>query len=259
MLPESALILLVGILAGLGLRESDSLRALITFDPEVFFAILLPPIIFYAGYSLEREHGYIFFSNIGSILVFAVFGTLISTIVISMLCYAMAVGGIVTLTLVECWLFGALISAIDPVATIAIFEAFHVENTLFNLVFGESVLNDAVAIVLYRTVNKFTEDDARFDAASFFLAVAQFLWISAGSVGIGVVFALITTLSSKWLKMEHDLPTLWLIMLAYLSYITSEISTLSGIMTVLTYGIVVGHYGYWNLDKENQEGMQFCE
>ena len=153
-LPESALILIVGLLAGLGMRESDHLNSFIVFNTEVFFAVLLPPIIFYAGYSLEREHGYVFFSNIGSIIVFAVFGTLISTVVVAMLCYAVAEGGIVSLSLVECWLFGALISAIDPVATISIFEAFHVENTLFNLVFGESVLNDAVAIVLYRTVNK---------------------------------------------------------------------------------------------------------
>ena len=46
--------------------------------------------------------------------------------------------------------FGSLISAVDPVATLAIFNALDVDATLHMLVFGESVLNDAVAVVLYR-------------------------------------------------------------------------------------------------------------
>lgn len=44
--------------------------------------------------------------------------------------------------------FGSLISAVDPVATIAIFNALHVDPVLNMLVFGESILNDAVSIVL---------------------------------------------------------------------------------------------------------------
>lgn len=253
MLPESALILLVGMIAGIGMRFNEDLSDLVSFDPEIFFAVLLPPIIFYAGYSLEKEHGIVFFSNIGTILTFAVFGTIISTVVVSMLCYAVAVGGVVDLSLLECWLFGSLISAIDPVATIAIFEAFHVENTLFNLVFGESVLNDAVAIVLFRTVNRFTKPGAEFNAGSFFYAVGEFFWISAGSVGIGFGFGFIMCMMSKWLHLKGDLPTLWLLMLAYISYICAELATLSGIMTVLTYGIFVGHYAYWNMDDGNRD------
>lgn len=86
-------------------------------------------------------------------------GTLISTFVVSGLCTAVSKppsdsnpdgGGLAPLTFQECAAFGTIISAIDPVATIATFEELNVDNTLFNLVFGESVLNDAVAIVLYR-------------------------------------------------------------------------------------------------------------
>ena len=50
--------------------------------------------------------------------------------------------------LVESFAFGSLISAVDPVATLAIFQAIDVEPILYMLVFGESVLNDAVSIVL---------------------------------------------------------------------------------------------------------------
>lgn len=47
-------------------------------------------------------------------------------------------------------LFGSLISATDPVTVLAIFHDLHVDHDLYSLVFGESVLNDAVAIVLFR-------------------------------------------------------------------------------------------------------------
>ena len=72
---------------------------------------------------------------------------------------------------VECALFGVLISATDPVATIAVFKSFNVHDAVFNLVFGESVLNDAVAVVLFRTVNKFAETGAKVTTASVFHAM----------------------------------------------------------------------------------------
>ena len=52
------------------------------------------------------------------------------------------------LTMIESFAFGSLISAVDPVATLAIFQALDVDPILYMLVFGESVLNDAVSIVL---------------------------------------------------------------------------------------------------------------
>ena len=52
------------------------------------------------------------------------------------------------LNMIESFAFGSLISAVDPVATLAIFQALDVDPILYMLVFGESVLNDAVSIVL---------------------------------------------------------------------------------------------------------------
>ncbi|XP_032003884.1 sodium/hydrogen exchanger 6-like, partial [Hylobates moloch] len=131
-------------------QDNEMLRK-VTFDPEVFFNILLPPIIFYAGYSLKRRH---FFRNLGSILAYAFLGTAISCFVIGSIMY-----GCVTLMKVtgqlagdfyftDCLLFGAIVSATDPVTVLAIFHELQVDVELYALLFGESVLNDAVAIVL---------------------------------------------------------------------------------------------------------------
>ena len=57
------------------------------------------------------------------------------------------------LSLVESFAFGSLISAVDPVATLAIFQALDIDPVLYMLVFGESILNDAVSIVLTTWVN----------------------------------------------------------------------------------------------------------
>ena len=103
-----------------------------------------------------------FFHNLGTITVYAFVGTAIATLVTAGIVYGVASSrmceGRCELTLAESFLFGAIVSAIDPVATIAVFERVPVGPSLFALCFGEAVLNDAVAIVLYDTVLPFAEE-----------------------------------------------------------------------------------------------------
>jgi sodium/hydrogen exchanger 8 len=89
-------------------------------------------------------------------MLLAVLGTLVSTFVIGYLTYLLGLTGIVTIDTsspMEALCFGALISAVDPVATLSIMgnPELNCDPLLYSLVFGESVLNDAVAIVLFHT------------------------------------------------------------------------------------------------------------
>ena len=89
-------------------------------------------------------------------------------------------------------MFGSLLSATDPVATLALFQELNVDPQLYSLVFGESVINDAVSIVLYRTVETFVEIPVSINAGTCFLIILYFLMISVGSIFIGVAVALLS-------------------------------------------------------------------
>ncbi|XP_012886293.1 PREDICTED: sodium/hydrogen exchanger 7 [Dipodomys ordii] len=176
-------------------EQNDMLRK-VTFDPEVFFNILLPPIIFHAGYSLKKRH---FFRNLGSILAYAFLGTAVSCFIIGNLMY-----GVVKLMKIvgqlsdkfyytDCLFFGAIISATDPVTVLAIFNELHADVDLYALLFGESVLNDAVAIVLSSSIVAYQPaglNTHAFDAAAFFKSVGIFLGIFSGSFTMGALAGL---------------------------------------------------------------------
>ena len=83
--------LVVGGIARL-ITHSDEELDFLSFSPELFFFLLLPPIIFEAGYTLRRKN---FFRNLGTITMYAVVGTLISTFVVGYFTYACARAGIV--------------------------------------------------------------------------------------------------------------------------------------------------------------------
>lgn len=114
---------------------------------DVFFLFLLPPIILDAGYFLPLRQ---FTENVGTILMFAVLGTLWNAFFVGSLLYAVCqidVTGLSHIGLLANLLFGSIISAVDPVAVLAVFEEIHINELLHILVFGESLLNDAVTVV----------------------------------------------------------------------------------------------------------------
>ncbi|XP_075425521.1 sodium/hydrogen exchanger 9-like [Ascaphus truei] len=184
------------------IHQGNLMLQKLTFDPEVFFNVLLPPIIFHAGYSLKKRH---FFRNLGSIITYAFLGTAISCIVIGLIMYGFVkamvqLGQLQTgdFHFTDCLFFGSLMSATDPVTVLAIFHELHVDTDLYTLLFGESVLNDAVAIVLTYSISIYSpkENPNVFDAAAFFQSVGNFLGIFAGSFAMGSAYAVVTALIS---------------------------------------------------------------
>ncbi|KAG7457430.1 hypothetical protein JOB18_049772 [Solea senegalensis] len=239
-------------------EQNDMLRK-VTFDPEVFFNILLPPIIFHAGYSLKKRH---FFRNLGSIITYAFLGTAISCFVIGNLMYGvvklMQVVGQLTdkFYYTDCLFFGAVISATDPVTVLAIFNELHADGDLYALLFGESVMNDAVAIVLSSSIVAYQPSGANthmFDAAAFFKSVGVFLGIFSGSFVMGAATGVVTALVTKFTKL-HCFPlleTALFFLMSWSNFLLAEACGFTGVVAVLFCGITQAHYTYNNLSEES--------
>ncbi|TDG46671.1 hypothetical protein AWZ03_006851 [Drosophila navojoa] len=258
-LPESIVVVFLGAFIGLSLNvmsgENGSWKREEVFSPMGFFLVLLPPIIFESGYNLHKGN---FFQNIGSILVFAIFGTTISALVIGAGIYLLGMAEVAyRLNFSESFAFGSLISAVDPVATVAIFHALDVDPILNMLVFGESILNDAVSIVLTASITINANADAGTGEAMM-SALKTFCEMFFASAGIGVIFALISALLLKHidLRKHPSLEFAIMLMFTYAPYVLAEGIHLSGIMAILFCGIVMSHYTHFNLSTVTQITMQ---
>ncbi|TEA30394.1 hypothetical protein DBR06_SOUSAS17710016 [Sousa chinensis] len=238
-------------------QDNEMLRK-VTFDPEVFFNILLPPIIFYAGYSLKRRH---FFRNLGSILAYAFLGTAISCFVIGSIMY-----GCVTLMKVtgqlagdfyftDCLLFGAIVSATDPVTVLAIFHELQVDVELYALLFGESVLNDAVAIVLSSSIVAYQpagDNSHTFDVTAMFKSIGIFLGIFSGSFAMGAATGVSYVTKFTKLREFQLLETGLFFLMSWSTFLLAEAWGFTGVVAVLFCGITQAHYTYNNLSTESQ-------
>lgn len=211
---------------------------------------LLPIIIFQSGWALNHFN---FLSQVEYIGIFAVFGTLISFFFIGLVGYwAGSHGYFVVDTLRENLAFAALISAVDPVATLSTFSRLGLDDTqplLHTMIFGESVINDAVAIVLFHTINS-SWADLTVLKSIYDIAVLLF-----GSAGFGILFASLLV----WLLRVARLPgntipeTLYIVASAWLIFAAAEGSAYSGIIANLCAGSIFRMYGAQHLDEEGLE------
>uniref|UniRef100_A0AAV2MKT3 Sodium/hydrogen exchanger n=1 Tax=Knipowitschia caucasica TaxID=637954 RepID=A0AAV2MKT3_KNICA len=234
-------------------NENEMLRK-VTFDPEVFFNILLPPIIFHAGYSLKRRH---FFRNMGSILAYAFLGTVISTFIIGLLMYGTVtlmkqvgqLGGDFFFT--DCLFFGAIVSATDPVTVLAIFHELQVDADLYALLFGESVLNDAVAVVLSSSIVAYQpagDNSHTFEGMALLKSFGMFLGVFSGSFALGVATGIFTKLRDFQL-----LETALFFLMSWSTFLLAEACGFTGVVAVLFCGITQAHYTFNNLSPESQD------
>lgn len=114
---------------------------------------------------------------------------------------------------------------------LAIFHELHVDPDLYTLLFGESVLNDAVAIVLTYSISMYSpkENPNAFDAAAFFQSVGNFLGIFAGSFAMGSAYAVVTALLTKFTKLCEFpmLETGLFFLLSWSAFLSAEAASLT--------------------------------
>jgi len=253
-IPESGVTFISGFVSGYFVSawfgtDSEQEETLLYFDPMFFTLFLLPPIIFEAGYSLDMP---LFKKNLPKILALAILGTLISAAVTWYALYTDATDFLIDLSLTESGQFAALISAIDPVATLSLFSALKVDPSLNNIVVGESVLNDAVALISFRAVTHFginMKDEWEAIILSF---VVTGVGSSIVGLTIGFSAALLFKLMGMGKPNRSDLPhveCVAFVMFAYVSFVAAELSDNSGIVSALFAGFTMRAYARPNLSQ----------
>ncbi|DBA01306.1 TPA: hypothetical protein N0F65_001811 [Lagenidium giganteum] len=260
LLSQSGFALLFGLVVGAVMvlvGAETPLHSHLNLDNNLFFDVLLPPIIYEGGFSIKRKA---FFRSFPAIMSTAVIGTIIATSITGgALYWAGRYGLTPEISWVEAFLFGSLISAVDPVATLACFNKLNAPPLLFNLVFGESVLNDAVAIALFQTLMKW-KPDADLNTKNILLIIANTGGMFVGSL----LVSMIITLSGAFLLKRKQFSTLryfpsyeisLCLIFSLLTYFVADALHLSGIVALFFSGTMTAHYHFHTISKEAQHSF----
>uniref|UniRef100_W5L7P8 Sodium/hydrogen exchanger n=1 Tax=Astyanax mexicanus TaxID=7994 RepID=W5L7P8_ASTMX len=254
--PESCVLIMVGLLVGALIKLLG--ETLPVLDTQLFFLVLLPPIILDAGYFLPiRPFG----ENLGTILVFAVVGTLWNSFFMGVVLYGVCLlegsSQLAGVDLLACLLFSSIASAVDPVAVLAVFEEIHIHELLHILVFGESLLNDAVTVVsdhshLFSIQHSFT-----VTLVDVFLGVLCFFVVALGGVLVGAVYGLLAAITSRFTSHTRVIEPLFVFLYSYMAYLSAEVFHLSGIMALIACGVVMRPYVEANISHKSYTTIKY--
>ncbi|XP_042143207.1 sodium/hydrogen exchanger 3 [Ixodes scapularis] len=254
--PESCILIVIGVVIGL-LLFYTGLTSVGPLTPDVFFLFMLPPIVLDAGYYMPNRS---FFDNLGSILTYAVLGTVWNTLTIGLCLWGVGLSGLygTDVPLLDALLFSSIISAVDPVAVLAVFEEIHVNDVLYILVFGESLLNDAVTVVLYRMFEAYTNmGQENIIPADYVSGVASFFVVALGGTGVGILWGLVAAFVSRFTHHVRAIEPLFVFILGYLSYLSAELFHLSGILALTFCGLTMKNYVEENISQKSHTTLKY--
>jgi len=227
-LPYTVLLVMMGLLINLisTLTNQAAFVGGFRLTHELVLFVFLPALIFESAMNLDARA---LLKDLIPVVVMAIPGMLISAFLVGL-------GLLVSLQLdwLVALLFGALISATDPVAVIALFKELGVSRRLAVLVEGESLFNDATAIVLFNIVLGFLLT-GQYDWADSLSAVPGFVRVFIGGAGVGVIGGLLfSELMVRLAQSGRGIILVFTLIMAYSAFIVAEqIFHVSGVMSVL--------------------------
>ncbi len=202
----------------------------VPFDPEVIMALVLPPILYQAALMTSWRD---FKAQIRSIGLLAIGLVIVTTL---------AVGASLKLLVPECpwavaFVLGAIVSPPDAVAATAILSHLNVPRRVVTILEGESLVNDASGLVLY----KFAVAAVMTGAFSLFDVGVQFTVLAVGGVAVGGLLSMLFVAIHRRLG-DTLIEVLTLLSVPYVAYIVAETLHVSGVLAVVTAGMVRGRY-----------------
>jgi CPA1 family monovalent cation:H+ antiporter len=230
-LPYAIGLVLAGLLLGNALAYSGP-----HLSKQLLFLVVLPGLLFEAAYQMHFAD---FWRARLSILTLAVPGLVVATFMTAYLVWwgvnALAPG---SLAFIEALVFGALISATDPISVLAIFRTLGVDQRLAVIVEAESLFNDGTAIVIFGIVLAMASGSPLSAGG----AVVEFLRVAGLGVGVGLGVGAAVSLLAR--TQDDAMIGITLTMLsAYGAFISAELLGLSGVIACVVAGMVAGTWG----------------
>lgn len=215
------------ITAGIGIGFIPTLPN-ITLNPEVVFLLFLPPLLYDAAFNISPQEFKTNFNTIGTLAIGLVF---ITAAAIAVAAHYLIPGMSWPLSFV----LGAILSATDAVAAMSITKGLGLSHKTTTILEGESLINDASALVTYH----FAIAAAMGTAFVFWKASLEFIVLMAGGVLVGLV---ISKLLAVILKIVHknDLVTIsFMLLMPFATYLLAEELHVSGVIAVVVLGIMI--------------------
>ncbi|CAG5080570.1 Oidioi.mRNA.OKI2018_I69.PAR.g9650.t1.cds [Oikopleura dioica] len=256
--PECCLLICLGLIVGgiiYAVRDDSNHNDFLTiaehlFTPHTFFLIILPPIVLEAGYFMPKDA---FFNNIGTILTYAIIGTLLNSFATGLSLYGVYKGGLMP---------GLDDSHDRPMgileSVIAVFEEIHVNVVLYICVFGESLLNDGVAVVLYKVYESFLEmPEGSVNATNIFRAVLKFFVVAGGGTLLGIVFGFFGAFITKYTIHVRIIEPTFVFIVCYIAYLTAECVDFSAILSIVFCGFTMISYVEHNISGKSHTTVKY--
>lgn len=218
----------------------------ISFDGNWFLRIMVPPIVFEAALNIDKRA---FSRHVVPIAIYSVVGTLMATAITAFVVHRGTVllrAVCEPIPTVEALTFGALISSIDPIAVLSVLSNMGMTDTdtIYVVIFGESLLNDGVAIVLFHTLVHFLDENLVIDGDAMTAASVHFLVVAIGSLLIGMASGMLSTVY-YWLFHGCQTPLVEVLMFvcwALLPYYVCDGIGWSGIVACVATGFIMDLY-----------------
>lgn len=206
----------------------------VILDPEFFFLLFIPPLLFLDGWRIPKDG---LFRDKAAIIELALGLVIFTVIGMGFLIHWM----IPAMPLAVAFALAAVVSPTDPVALAAIKGRVPIPKRLMHILEGESLLNDATGLVFFR----FAVAAALTGTFSIASASTTFLWVSVAGIAIGVGLTLGVSFGQRWLSRhfgeEKGLPILINLLLPFGAYMLAEQLHASGILSAVAAGITMSY------------------
>ncbi len=225
--------------------------------PEILFYVFLPTLLFEAAYNIKLKR---LLENIRAISLLAVFGLLISAFGSAFILYLLLPLFGIEVPFLILLLFGAIISATDPVAVIALFKEYSAPKRLSLIFEGESLFNDGTAVALFAVVLGLLQSAGSVDTNTFVHGFASFMSMIFLGIALGFVSGTLFSKAMQWAKDENLQITLALLS-AHSSFILAEFINeftkleISPIITTVIASLIIGNYGRYKLTPSVEKMM----